>query len=71
MIPPVIYVFYIENVKNMNFLFLKTGTLGIIVRNLYVDHILRVFWEVLNLIRFRINKWNLKQQNTYSLINVF
>lgn len=71
MIPPVIYVFYIENVKNMNFLFLKTGTLGIIVRSLYVDHILRVFWEVLNLIRFRINKWNLKQQNTYSLINVF
>lgn len=57
----------------MNFLFLKTGTLGIVVRNLYVDLILRVFLINLGkfLIRFRINKWNFKQQNAYSLINVF
>lgn len=73
MTPPDIYVFYIESIKNMNFLFLKTGTLGIVVRNLYVDLILRVFLINLGkfLIRFRINKWNFKQQNAYSLINVF
>lgn len=73
MTPPDIYVFYIESIKNKNFLFLKTGTLGIVVRNLYVDLILRVFLINLGkfLIRFRINKWNFKQQNAYSLINVF